>query len=90
MGIYVFNSKAMFDLLDDESLEDFGKDVIPQSINSHKVFGYKFDDYWEDIGTIRSFYESNLMLARADPPFNLYDPNRPIYTRPRFLPGSSI
>jgi glucose-1-phosphate adenylyltransferase len=90
MGIYVFNSKTMFDLLDDESLEDFGKDVIPQSINSHKVFGYKFDHYWEDIGTIRSFYESNLMLARADPPFNLYDPNRPIYTRPRFLPGSRV
>ncbi len=90
MGIYVFNSKTMFDLLDDESLEDFGKDVIPQSINSHKVFGYQFDHYWEDIGTIRSFYESNLMLARADPPFNLYDPNRPIYTRPRFLPGSRV
>lgn len=90
MGIYVFNANTMFDLLEDESLEDFGHHVIPHSIDKHKVFGYTYDHYWEDIGTIRSFYESNLMLARANPPFNLYDPNKPIYTRPRFLAGSRV
>jgi glucose-1-phosphate adenylyltransferase len=54
------------------------------------VFGFDFDGYWEDIGTIRSFYETNLSLTRTDPPFNFYDPVRPIYTRPRYLPGSVI
>jgi len=90
MGIYVFNSDTLFELLENEELEDFGHDVIPQAMETHKIYGYPFEGYWEDIGTIRSFYESNLMLARAKPPFNLYDPNHPIYTRPRFLPGSRV
>ncbi|MBN1266324.1 MAG: glucose-1-phosphate adenylyltransferase [Anaerolineales bacterium] len=90
MGIYIFNSNTLFSLLENENLEDFGHDVIPQAMNTHKICGYPFEGYWEDIGTIRSFYDSNLMLTRANPPFNLYDPNHPIYTRPRFLPGSRV
>jgi len=90
MGIYVFDTDTLVSLLEDDSLEDFGHDVIPQSIQTHRLFGFTFDGYWEDIGTIRSFYEANLMLAQTRPPFNLYDPMRPIYTRPRFLPGTRV
>jgi glucose-1-phosphate adenylyltransferase len=70
--------------------DDFGGEVIPGAIKSHDVFGFDFDGYWEDIGTIRSFYETNLALSRSDSPFNLHDPAKPIYTRPRHLPGSII
>jgi glucose-1-phosphate adenylyltransferase len=90
MGIYIFKTNLLFDLLKDETLEDFGSDVLPRAIQSHKVFGFVFDGYWEDIGTIRSFYETNLMLAQPDPPFNFFDPDHPIYTHPRFLPGSTV
>ena len=90
MGIYVFDTELLIDLLENSSSEDFGGQIIPNAIHSHKVFGFDFDDYWEDIGTIRSFYETNLSLARPDAPFNFYDPLRPIYTRPRYLPGSVI
>ena len=91
MGIYLFNTKVLTDLLTyHPSHDDFGGDIIPEAINSHEVFGYDFDDYWEDIGTIRSFYETNLKLADADPPFNFYDPDAPIYTHARFLPGSVV
>jgi len=88
MGIYLFNIDALIELLDGTTYEDFGKQIIPNSLHSHKVFGYPFEDYWVDIGTIRSFYETNLMLTRPDSSFNFYDPERPIYTRTRFLPGS--
>jgi glucose-1-phosphate adenylyltransferase len=90
MGIYIFKTNLLFDLLKDETLEDFGSDVLPRVIQSHKVFGFVYDGYWEDIGTIRSFYETNLMLAQPDPPFNFFDPDHPIYTHPRFLPGSTV
>ncbi|HSV85561.1 MAG TPA: glucose-1-phosphate adenylyltransferase [Levilinea sp.] len=90
MGIYIFKTNLLFDILKDEELEDFGSDVLPKAIQSHKVFGYVFEGYWEDIGTIRSFYETNLMLARPNPPFNFFDPAHPIYTHPRFLPGSTV
>jgi glucose-1-phosphate adenylyltransferase len=70
--------------------DDFGGDIIPQAIGSHKVFGFDFDGFWQDIGTIRSFYETNLLLASANPPFNFYDPKLPIYTRALFLPGSTV
>jgi glucose-1-phosphate adenylyltransferase len=90
MGIYIFKTNLLFDLLKDETLEDFGSDVLPRVIQSHKVYGFVYDGYWEDIGTIRSFYETNLMLAQPDPPFNFFDPDHPIYTHPRFLPGSTV
>lgn len=90
MGIYLFNTQVLFDLLNDTQLDDFGGQIIPSALNTHTVVGFDFDDYWEDIGTIRSFYETNLMLARPNAPFNFYDPVRPIYTHARFLPGSVI
>lgn len=90
MGIYFFNTEVLIDLLENSSAEDFGGQIIPNAIHSHKVFGFDFDDYWEDIGTIRSFYETNLKLTHPDAPFNFYDPVRPIYTRPRYLPGSVV
>jgi glucose-1-phosphate adenylyltransferase len=88
MGIYLFKTNVLEQLLENPSHHDFGGQVIPGSLNSHAVYGFDFDDYWEDIGTIRSFYETNLRLAHPDSPFTFYDPVRPIYTRPRYLPGS--
>ena len=90
MGIYLFKTKVLFDLLENTTLDDFGGNVIPAALDSHKVYGYDFDDYWEDIGTIRSFYDTNIALCNPDTKFNFYDPDRPIYTNPRFLPGSII
>lgn len=90
MGIYMFKTDVLIDFLENNSYDDFGGDVIPHAIRTGRVFGYDFDGYWEDIGTIRSFYETNLALARPNPPFNLFDQNQPIYSRPRFLPGSTI
>ncbi|MDR1318622.1 MAG: glucose-1-phosphate adenylyltransferase [Treponema sp.] len=89
MGIYVFNAKAMEDSLANE-LTDFGKEVIPSAINSLKVNAYVFDGYWEDIGTIRNFYECNLQLTSLTPPFDFYDELMPIYTQIRSLPPSKM
>jgi glucose-1-phosphate adenylyltransferase len=90
MGIYMFNTEVLIELLENTLHEDFGGQIIPDAIASKTVFGYDFEGYWEDIGTIRSFYETNLMLARPGSPFNFSDPLRPIFTHPRFLPGSVI
>ena len=90
MGIYVFHKQALMDLLTESTAIDFGKEVIPQSIHSHRVSAFTFDGYWEDIGTIRSFYEANLGLTDAAPKFNFYDVDAPIYTHPRNLPGSKL
>jgi glucose-1-phosphate adenylyltransferase len=90
MGIYLFKLDVLIDILVNSNYDDFGGDVIPASISSHKVYGYFFEGYWEDIGTMRSFYEANLALAAPDPTFNFHDLVRPIYTHPRFLPGSRI
>jgi glucose-1-phosphate adenylyltransferase len=91
MGIYLFNTKVLVDLLSyHPAHDDFGGDIIPEAIRSHEVYGFDFDDYWEDIGTIRSFYETNLKLTSSSPPFNFYDPSAPIYTHARFLPGSVV
>jgi glucose-1-phosphate adenylyltransferase len=89
MGIYVFNRKLICELLDN-SLSDFGKHIIPQSIPTHRVFSYVFQGYWEDVGTIRSFFEANLDLVTELPRFNFFDMNAPVFSRPRFLPGSKI
>jgi glucose-1-phosphate adenylyltransferase len=90
MGIYVFNEETLFKMLEENPGTDFGKHIIPEAISSHKVVGYVYDGYWEDIGTIRRFYEVNLDMAAPLPKFNLYEPARQIYTRPRFLAGSKI
>lgn len=90
MGIYVFRTAVLRELLDTMEGDDFGKNIIPAALNTHKVAGYEFNGYWEDIGTIRRFYEVNLDMAKPDSPFDFYDRERPIYTRPRFLPGSEI
>jgi glucose-1-phosphate adenylyltransferase len=88
MGIYLFRTQALVDLLASNTDDDFGGEVIPRAIHTHHVLGFDFDGYWEDIGTIRSFYDTNLSLTQPDAPFDLHDPNNPIYTRARFLPGS--
>ncbi|HLF74026.1 MAG TPA: glucose-1-phosphate adenylyltransferase [Anaerolineales bacterium] len=91
MGIYMFNTKVLTDLLNYHLRhDDFGGEIIPEAIQSHEVYGFDFDGYWEDIGTISSFYETNLKLTSSDPPFNFYDAKAPIYTHARFLPGSSV
>ncbi len=89
MGIYVFNRDVLGPLLANE-LTDFGKDVIPMAIQSHRVYAYIFEGYWEDIGTIRSFFEANLDAASELPKFNFYDMTAPIFTRARFLPSSKV
>ena len=90
MGIYLFNTDVLIDALTDTEDHDFGGEVIPRAIHKNNVFGFEFDGYWEDIGTIRSFYDVNLSLTRPDPPFNLHDPVHPIFSRPRFLPGPMV
>lgn len=90
MGIYIFNKQALIDRLLSNDDQDFGKQVIPGSIGSCRVFSYIFDGYWEDIGTIRSFFEANLDFASPVPRFNFYDEINPIFTHARFLPGSKI
>ncbi len=89
MGIYVFNRDIIRRVLDN-SLADFGKHVIPKGIDELRVFSYVFQGYWEDIGTIRAFFEANLDLANELPRFNFFDMAAPIFSRPRFLPGSKI
>ncbi|MCB8989064.1 MAG: glucose-1-phosphate adenylyltransferase [Chloroflexota bacterium] len=89
MGIYVFETSVLFDLLDKEG-NDFGKNIIPAAIHDRRVAGYVFDGYWEDIGTIRRFYQVNLDMASAETPFDFYSPDRPIYTHARFLPASEL
>jgi glucose-1-phosphate adenylyltransferase len=90
MGIYVFNTDVLRKLLNESTEVDFGKHIIPGAIESHKVYSYIFDDYWEDIGTIRSFWAANLALTEALPSFSFYEMSKPIYTNMRYLPPSKI
>ena len=90
MGIYLFKTEVLDSLLMELNVDDFGKEVIPSAIHSHRVVGYEFGGYWEDIGTMRSFYNANLALTQPSPHFNFYDVNHPIYTHARFLPGSIV
>jgi glucose-1-phosphate adenylyltransferase len=91
MGIYMFKTKVLNDLLMYHlRQDDFGGEIIPEAIRSHEVYGFDFEGYWEDIGTIRSFYETNLELTGSHPPFNFFDAKSPIYTHARFLPGSTV
>jgi glucose-1-phosphate adenylyltransferase len=89
MGIYLFNRRTLTEALENDS-EDFGKHIIPTIIQEKKVHSYIFKGYWEDIGTIQSYYEANLDCTRIVPAFNFFDPHNPIYTRPRLLPASKI
>jgi glucose-1-phosphate adenylyltransferase len=89
MGIYVFNRKALAEALDN-TMTDFGKEVIPSLLGKKKLFAHVFEGYWEDIGTVKAFFDANLALAQPLPPFNFYDPAAPIYTQDRYLPPSKI
>ncbi|MEM1115978.1 MAG: glucose-1-phosphate adenylyltransferase [Bacteroidota bacterium] len=91
MGIYMFDRDVLREtLLGNPADKDFGKEIIPAAIASRRVLSYAFDGYWSDIGTIRSFYEANLMLAEKDPAFDLYDEDAPIYTNARMLPPAKL
>lgn len=90
MGIYIFNTDVLMDLVGNTDFDDFGGDVIPYALNKNRVYGYDFEGYWEDIGTIRSFYDTNLALTLPDPPFNMFNAENPIYTAPLFLPCSQV
>jgi glucose-1-phosphate adenylyltransferase len=90
MGIYIFNRKTLEELLTKTDYHDFGKEIFPASIRSRKVQVHLFDGYWEDVGTIRSYFDSSLSLASPAPPFELALPDAPIYSRPEFLPPSLL
>jgi glucose-1-phosphate adenylyltransferase len=92
MGIYIFNRKLLFEMLQTEYLNatDFGKEIIPQSIQKYKVASYQYEGYWTDIGNTYSFFEANLGLTQDLPDFNLFDNDNAIYTRPRMLPPAKI
>ncbi|MDD2707130.1 MAG: glucose-1-phosphate adenylyltransferase [Verrucomicrobiae bacterium] len=89
MGIYVFSRNALVDALNNDKV-DFGKDIIPSAIQTQRVNAYVHQGYWEDIGTIGSFFEANLDITSTKPKFNFFDRSAPIYTRPRFLPPSHV
>ena len=88
MGIYVFSRDVLLDLLEADNATDFGKEVIPNALGRYKVNSYLFRGYWADVGTIGAFYDANIMLTRQGSPFKFYDPRRPMYTHPRFLPAA--
>jgi glucose-1-phosphate adenylyltransferase len=90
MGIYVFRPEVLREVLVGSPYTDFGKEVIPASLDQIRVFAFPYDGYWTDIGTIPSFHQANLDLTVPLPALNLYDPNYPIYTHARFLPGTKI
>jgi glucose-1-phosphate adenylyltransferase len=91
MGIYIFRTEAMVDMLRTQSGSDFGKHIIPSAIDGGlPVYAYQFDDFWADIGTIEAFYNVNLALTGPNPPFDFFAPEWPIYTRARYLSGSQI
>lgn len=89
-GIYVFGIGALVDLLETEKGDDFGLHIIPNALSRYSVKAFHFEGFWEDIGSLWRYYKVNMKLASEDPPFDFYDPERPIYTRPRFLPGSTV
>ncbi|MBP6822221.1 MAG: glucose-1-phosphate adenylyltransferase [Acidobacteria bacterium] len=90
MGVYVFKYSALREMLKGTTYKDFGGEIIPAAIGKYNVQGYLFDGYWEDIGTIRSFYNANLDMASVVPKFNFFDADSPIFTRPRYLPNTKI
>ncbi len=89
MGIYVFSRNVLAEALDN-TMTDFGKEIIPGLLGKKRLFGHIFEGYWEDIGTVRAFFDANLALAQPLPPFNFFEPNAPIYTQDRYLPASKL
>ena len=90
MGIYVFSREVLFDLLQNTTVTDFGREIIPAALTTHRVRAYLHDAYWADVGTVESFYEANIMLTEPHAPFKFYDPRKPTYTHERFLPPSHM
>ena len=90
MGIYVFNKSLLQELMKNPNTNDFGKEIIPQAIDSHKTLSYQYEGYWTDIGTVESFFEANLGLTDDIPQFDLYNKDKVIYTRARMLPTTKI
>jgi len=90
MGIYIFNRELLIDLMNNPETNDFGKEIIPQSIDKHKTLSYQYEGYWTDIGNIDSFFEANLGFTDDLPQFNLYDSKQRTYTNARILPTSKI
>jgi glucose-1-phosphate adenylyltransferase len=91
MGIYIFEADVLREVLDQHPDDhDFGKAIIPRAIHERRVIAYPFTEYWNDIGTVRSFFETNIMLAQPKPAFNLYDASMPLYTEARMLPPAKI
>lgn len=90
MGIYVFRPDALVRVLEEPTQIDFGREVIPRAIHNHRVHSHFFTGYWEDIGTIRTFFAANIGLASLNPPIDLFSENAPIYTRARFLPPTNL
>jgi glucose-1-phosphate adenylyltransferase len=87
MGIYVFTRDVLLDILQQPGI-DFGKEIIPNALGSYRVHPYIYRGYWADVGTIAAFYDANIQLTRRDAPFDFFHPRFPIYTHPRFLPGT--
>jgi glucose-1-phosphate adenylyltransferase len=92
MGIYIFSKKVLYHLLKEEypDATDFGKEIMPHSIENYKVISFQYDGYWTDIGNIYSFFEANLALTQEIPPFNLFDNNKTVFSRARMLPPAKI
>jgi glucose-1-phosphate adenylyltransferase len=90
MGIYLFNKDALFELVQNNTKADFGREIIPDAVSSRRTHAFVYDGYWRDIGSIKSFYEENLAIAAPEPPLNLYDENWQFFSRPRFLPLSKF
>jgi glucose-1-phosphate adenylyltransferase len=88
MGIYVFSRDVLHEILEHHDAHDFGREIIPTALGTHRVNAFLYQGYWADVGTIASFYDANMMLTRDHPPFRFYDPRKPIFTRPRFLAAS--
>jgi glucose-1-phosphate adenylyltransferase len=90
MGIYAFSRETLERSVKDPELVDFGRHVIPKAVPEMRVQAYVYRGYWEDVGTIRSFFDANLALCQPVPPFDFYDVTRPVYTHPRFLPATKV
>src|SRR5262245_55746427 len=88
LGIYVFSRDVLFDSITQDGATDFGKQIIPNALGRYRVHAHLFRGYWADVGTVRAFYDANVLLTSAGAPFTFYDPRRPMYTHPRFLPGA--
>ena len=90
MGIYMFSTKALVELIEYNNDRDFARDILPRAIKTHNIYSYDFQSYWDDLGTIRAYYDTNLKLTQVERSFDFYNPESPIYTSQRYLPGSVV